>query len=136
MAIAMTPRIPDPAKIAEVDGYGQGSRNSAERRHSAVVIPFLLRSPLGGHVGEREVEGGGKGRPAHQEVEVAARERRGSWMSCALLSLGPPLYIGGGMHPCPLPKATKGGGHEEARAAAASQGGARSAPPENLTLAG
>jgi hypothetical protein len=36
----MTPGILDPAKIAEVEGFGQGSRNSAARRRVAVVIPF------------------------------------------------------------------------------------------------
>jgi hypothetical protein len=71
----MSSGIPDLAKIVEVDGAGQGSRNSAARWRAAVVIPLLLRSPLGGHAGEREreVEGGSQGRPAHQEVEVAAR---------------------------------------------------------------
>jgi hypothetical protein len=55
----MTPGISDLAKIAEVDGFGQGSGNSVARRHAAVVIPLLLSSPSGGHMGEKEVEGGG-----------------------------------------------------------------------------
>jgi hypothetical protein len=82
----MTPGIPDPTKIAEVDGNGQGSGNSIARRHAAVVIPLLLRSPLGGHAGVREVEGGGQGRPAAKRWRWAARERKGSWMSCVLSS--------------------------------------------------
>jgi hypothetical protein len=74
----MTPGISDPAKIAEVDGFGQGSGNSAAQRHAEVVILLLLRSLSGGHAGVREVEGGGQGRPAAKEVEGAARGG-GSW---------------------------------------------------------
>jgi hypothetical protein len=70
MTITMTPRIPNPAKIAEVDGVGQRSRNSTTRRHAALVIPFLLRNPSGVHARVREVEEGGQGWPVHQEVEV------------------------------------------------------------------
>jgi hypothetical protein len=88
----MTPGMPNPAKIAEVDGFGQGSGNSTAR--------------------VREVEGGGQGWLAARRW--AARDRRGSWMSCVLSSPWGPLYIGGGGCTLPPPQAspraaTKGG---------------------------
>jgi hypothetical protein len=57
--IMMTPKIPDPAKIAEVDGVGPRSRNSAARRRLAVVRS-LSYIALRKATRERErVEGGG-----------------------------------------------------------------------------
>jgi hypothetical protein len=67
----MTPGIPDPAKIAEVEGIGQGFRNSTTRRRAAVVIS-LPYTALREATRERErerVEGRGQRRAAHQEVE-------------------------------------------------------------------
>jgi hypothetical protein len=96
----MTPGIPDPAKIEEVDGFGLGSGNSAARRHAAVVIPLLLRSPSGGHVGVREVEGDGQRRPSTRRWRWAAR-RGGACGTCVSPPLlGPPLYRRWG---CTLP---------------------------------
>jgi hypothetical protein len=55
----MTPEIPDPAKIAEVDGVGQRSRNSTARWR-AVVVRSLSYTALRKATRERErVEGGG-----------------------------------------------------------------------------
>jgi hypothetical protein len=84
---------PHSSRDVEVDDFGQGSRNSTAQRCAVVVIPFSYAA-LRGHVGVREEEGGGQGRPAHQEVVGGGCVRRGSWNCCVLSSQGPPLYRG------------------------------------------
>jgi hypothetical protein len=88
----MTPGILDLAKIVEVDGIGQGSKNSTARWCAAMVRSLLVRSPSRGHTGEREREvGGGGWRPGvgggWRPVKEGLVE-----MCCALLSWGP-LFI-------------------------------------------
>jgi hypothetical protein len=79
----MTPEIPDPAKIAEVDGVGQGSRNSAARCRVAVV-----RSPTYVALQEatRERERGRWRSPMAKKVEGGGQVEEGSW-NCGFLSL-------------------------------------------------
>jgi hypothetical protein len=83
-------------------------------------------------------------RGREREVEVAGgqvyRRRaasRGGWARGVVLCsplLGPPLYIGGGVHHCPSPKAPRAVAKGERRAAVARVGPAKTAP-KTLTLA-
>jgi hypothetical protein len=82
----MTPGIPVPAKLAEVDSVGQGSGNSAARWHAAVV-----RSPAYAALREatREREGGGGGRRPSVGGGQRPREEGLMDLCCSLLSWGP-----------------------------------------------
>jgi hypothetical protein len=126
--ITMTPGIPVQSKIAEVDGVGHGSRNSIAQRRAAVVRSLSPTQPF-----ERP-----RGRERERWRWPAARWRcraaakgggaRGV-VFCSPL-LGPPLYIGGGVHPCPSPKAPRAAAKGERRAAPAGVGEAKPAPPK------
>jgi hypothetical protein len=69
----MTSRIPDPARIAEVDGVGQNLKLRSMTVCSGGVISNL-RSPSGGHAGERgreEGRGQGGGRRTKEVEELS-----------------------------------------------------------------
>jgi hypothetical protein len=111
----MTPRIPDPTKIAEVHGIGQGSGNSTARRRAVVVRSLSPTQPFGRpHGTERERW------PTARRWRVAARGRETRGMSCVLSSpVAPSLYREEGCTLAPLPKApraaAKGRGWQQPR---------------------
>jgi hypothetical protein len=126
MAIMMTPGIPVPAKIKEVDGVGQGSRNFAARWRVAVVISrtcTTLRDATRERERRVEVVGGG-------QVEEGLVE-----LVCSPPSLGPPLYRGEGCTLTPLPRQPRAAAKGRDRATAARVGPGRPAS-KTLTLAG
>jgi hypothetical protein len=86
------------------------------------------------------VEGGGQGRPAHQEVEVGCQGEEGLVdLVCSLLSWGP-LYIGGGkVHLNPSPsylgrRRPREGPRAAAARARAGQPSPRNPNPSRLDL--
>jgi hypothetical protein len=102
MVITMTPGIPNPAEIAEVDSFGQIRKFRSTTMRSGGVVS-LLRNPLGGHTRggrERGGEGGApRGRGDHERLVME--------LCCVFLSLWGLLYIVGRGAPCPLPKAPR-----------------------------
>jgi hypothetical protein len=124
----MTPIIADPAKIAKVDGVGQGSENSTARRRAEVVRSLSYTSLREAtREGER---GGGVRRPSGGGGRRPGNEGLMGVVLCSPL-LGPPLYIG--VEGCTLaPQATRAATKGERRAAVVGVGLA----PITLTLAG
>jgi hypothetical protein len=86
---------PVSSRDAEVDGFGQGSGNSATRRRVMVVIPVSYAA-LREATRERERQrAAARRRPVHQGGGRWRPWRRACGMCCASPPPGTPLYIVG-----------------------------------------
>jgi hypothetical protein len=123
-------RNPVSSRDVEADGFGQGSENSATRRHVMVVI-LVSYAALREATQERERQRAvARARPAHKEVVGGGRG--GGLAGCVVhLSSWDPLYIvGRGCTLTPPPRHQEATAKEEEKCGDG-QGWGQAGPPEN-----